>query len=194
MFLEIFEILLTVFHKVSTFLVAGVMCVSSFAPTEVEEPQILNESTENYFLPAYGSTRISSHRSGKGAAPENILTAIKSDLKYAESDSAIIEMDVQMTKDGEIVLYHSLSLDEESNSAEYFGTEGTTVFSKTYEELRNLNMGEKFFKRMFLLLTGVDYIKEMIMEGKSADEIRQMWQKDVEEFKVLRRKYLLYEE
>ena len=34
----------------------------------------------------------------------------------------------------------------------------------------------------------------MIMEGKSADEIRQMWQKDVEEFKVLRRKYLLYEE
>lgn len=48
MFLEIFEILLTVFHKVSTFLVAGVMCVSSFAPPEVEKPQILNESTENY--------------------------------------------------------------------------------------------------------------------------------------------------
>ena len=144
MFLEIFEILLTVFHKVSTFLVAGVMCVSSFAPPEVEKPQILNESTENYFLPDYGSTRISSHRSGKGAAPENTLMAIKSNLKYAESDSAIIEMDVQMTKDGEIVLYHSLSLDEESNSAEYFGTEGTTVFSKTYEELRNLNMGENF--------------------------------------------------
>lgn len=58
----------------------------------------------------------------------------------------------------------------------------------------NLNMGEKFFSRMFLLLTGVDYIKQMIMEGKSADEIRQMWQKDVEEFKVLRRKYLLYKE
>lgn len=59
---------------------------------------------------------------------------------------------------------------------------------------RNLNMGEKFFTRMFLLLTGVDYIKQMIIEGKSAGEIRQMWQKDVEEFKLLRRKYLLYEE
>ena len=59
---------------------------------------------------------------------------------------------------------------------------------------RNLNMGEKFFTRMFLLLTGVDYIKEMIMAGHSADEIRQKWQKDVEEFKLLRRKYLLYEE
>ena len=53
---------------------------------------------------------------------------------------------------------------------------------------------EKFFTRMFLLLTGVDYIKEMIIAGNTADEIRASWQKDVEEFKVLRRKYLLYEE
>ncbi|MBQ5786496.1 MAG: DUF1343 domain-containing protein [Alistipes sp.] len=59
---------------------------------------------------------------------------------------------------------------------------------------RNLGMGEKFFTRMFLLLTGVDYIKQMIIEGKSADEIRKVWQKDVEEFKLLRRGYLLYEE
>lgn len=53
---------------------------------------------------------------------------------------------------------------------------------------------EKFFTRMFLLLTGVDYVKEMIIAGNSADEIRARWQKDVEDFKVLRRKYLLYEE
>ena len=53
---------------------------------------------------------------------------------------------------------------------------------------------EKFFTRMFLLLTGVDYIKEMIIAGNSADEIRARWQQDVEDFKVLRRKYLLYEE
>ena len=58
----------------------------------------------------------------------------------------------------------------------------------------NLAMGEKFFTRMFLLLTGVDYVKEMIIEGKSADEIRARWQPDVEQFKLLRRKYLLYEE
>ena len=53
---------------------------------------------------------------------------------------------------------------------------------------------EKFFTRMFLLLTGVDYIKEMIIAGNTADEISARWQKDVEDFKVLRRKYLLYEE
>ena len=59
---------------------------------------------------------------------------------------------------------------------------------------RNLNMGEKFFTRMFLLLTGVDYIKEMIMEGYSANEIRTRWSKDVEAFKEQRRPYLLYVE
>ena len=59
---------------------------------------------------------------------------------------------------------------------------------------RNLGLGEKFFTRMFLLLTGVDYIKEMIIAGHSADEIRARWQGDVEKFKVQRRKYLLYEE
>lgn len=59
---------------------------------------------------------------------------------------------------------------------------------------RNLALGEKFFTRMFLLLTGVDYVKEMIIAGASADEIRARWQDDVAEFKLLRRKYLLYEE
>lgn len=59
---------------------------------------------------------------------------------------------------------------------------------------RNLALGEKFFTRMFLLLTGVDYIKEMIIAGASADEIRARWQDDVAEFKLLRRKYLLYAE
>ena len=63
-----------------------------------------------------------------------------------------------------------------------------------FRSYHNLAMGEKFFTRMFLLLTGVDYVKEMIIEGKSADEIRARWQPDVEQFKLLRRKYLLYEE
>ena len=59
---------------------------------------------------------------------------------------------------------------------------------------RNLDMGEKFFTRMFLLLTGVDYIKEMIMAGHTADEIRARWSDDVARFKEQRRPYLLYAE
>ena len=58
----------------------------------------------------------------------------------------------------------------------------------------NIGTGEKFFTRMFLLLTGVDYIKEMIIAGHSAEEIRSRWQDDVAKFKEQRKKYLLYKE
>lgn len=58
----------------------------------------------------------------------------------------------------------------------------------------DLNMDEAFFKPMFEKLIGVDYVREMIMQGSSAEEIEAMWAEDVEEFKVLRRKYLLYAE
>ena len=57
-----------------------------------------------------------------------------------------------------------------------------------------LGVGESFFKGFFEKLVGVDYIRKMIIEGRSADEIRAKWQGDVEKFKVLRRKYLLYKE
>lgn len=141
---KIFILALTAMKKIILFIVAGLMCLSSFSPPSPETPMVKNQDTGNYFLPDYGNTLVSSHRSGKGAAPENTLMAVKSNLVYAEDESAIIEMDVQLTKDGVIVLYHSLSLDEMSDSAEYFGRKNTTVFSKTYDELRNLNMGENF--------------------------------------------------
>ena len=55
-------------------------------------------------------------------------------------------------------------------------------------------LGEKFFTRFFEKLVGVEYIRTMIMEGRSAAEIRARWQSDIEQFKALRRKYLLYAE
>jgi len=57
-----------------------------------------------------------------------------------------------------------------------------------------LNIGEAFFTKFFVKLTGQDYIQEMIMEGKSADEIAEMWKDDVVQFKEQRKPYLLYEE
>ncbi len=55
-------------------------------------------------------------------------------------------------------------------------------------------LGEKFFTPFFEKLVGVGYIRTMIIEGKSASEIRKCWQNDVERFKLLRKKYLLYAE
>lgn len=57
---------------------------------------------------------------------------------------------------------------------------------------RNLNIGEKFFTRFFDLLMGRSDIKQMIMEGKSAAEIKATWASDVEAFKQQREPYLLY--
>ncbi len=133
-----------ILRKTVLFIVAGFMCIGMLSAPSYEEPRNPNKDTGDYFRPDYGHTLISSHRSGKGAAPENTLMAIRSNLIYAETDSAIIEMDVQLTKDDVIVLYHSLYLDENSNSAAYFGCRNTPVFMKTYEELRGLNMGENF--------------------------------------------------
>ncbi len=62
------------------------------------------------------------------------------------------------------------------------------------EAYNAVNIGDKFFTSFFEKLVGVDYVREMIEQGKSAAEISQMWQGDVEKFKKQRRKYLLYKE
>lgn len=59
---------------------------------------------------------------------------------------------------------------------------------------RNLNLDDPFFRSFFENLIGVDYVRKMIEQGKSADEIKAMWQEDVAKFKKQRKPYLLYEE
>ena len=58
----------------------------------------------------------------------------------------------------------------------------------------NLAIGEKFFKPMFEKLIGVEWVREMIIAGATAEEIEARWASDVEEFKLLRKRYLLYKE
>lgn len=58
----------------------------------------------------------------------------------------------------------------------------------------NLAMGEEFFKPMFEKLIGVKWVREMIMEDATAEEIEARWAADVEAFKQLRKRYLLYKE
>ena len=51
-----------------------------------------------------------------------------------------------------------------------------------------------FFTPFFEKLIGVDYVRPMIEQGRSAEEIRACWQQDIEKFKLQRRPYLLYKE
>lgn len=62
------------------------------------------------------------------------------------------------------------------------------------EAYHNLDKGDSFFTSMFEKLIGVGWVREMIIAGESAATIEARWADDVEEFKQLRRKYLLYDE
>lgn len=56
--------------------------------------------------------------------------------------------------------------------------------------------GRSFFgsKPFFDKLMGNSWVREMIMKGASAAEIKSMWKDDVEKFKARRKPYLLYAE
>lgn len=62
------------------------------------------------------------------------------------------------------------------------------------EAYRAMPIGNDFFNGMFEKLIGVDWVRRMILEGASADEIEARWQPEVELFRRLRSRYLLYEE
>ena len=51
---------------------------------------------------------------------------------------------------------------------------------------------EKFFGSTFTIHAGNTKLQQQIEKGLSAKEIRKSWQKDLEEFKKMRNKYLIY--
>ena len=88
-------------------------------------------------------------------------------------------------------LCHGVNLSELSN--EEIWKKGVDL-SYLIDAYRNLNMDDYFFRPFFELLTGRDYVRKMIKQGKNADEIKAMWKEDVEKFKIQRKPYLIYEE
>ena len=78
-------------------------------------------------------------------------------------------------------------------SEEEAQTKGVDL-SYLIEAYRAMNIGDAFFTPFFEKLIGVSYVRQMIEQGKSAEQIRACWQDDVDTFRVQRRPYLLYEE
>ncbi|MCH7401102.1 exo-beta-N-acetylmuramidase NamZ domain-containing protein [Belliella kenyensis] len=52
--------------------------------------------------------------------------------------------------------------------------------------------GEKFFNNFFDKLAGTDQLKKDILSGKSEEDIRKSWQKDLEDFSNMSEAYSLY--
>ena len=59
---------------------------------------------------------------------------------------------------------------------------------EAYQQLKDKN----FFNNYFVKLSGDQQLQRDIENGKSADEIRASWKNDLEKFKAVRGKYLMY--
>lgn len=70
-----------------------------------------------------------------------------------------------------------------------------TGFSLRYviDACADLGLGEAFFTPMFEKLVGVEWIREMILDGATDAEIRARWEPEAAAFRARRAKYLLYE-
>ncbi|MDE5922458.1 MAG: DUF1343 domain-containing protein, partial [Muribaculum sp.] len=72
-----------------------------------------------------------------------------------------------------------------------------TGFDPAYviDAYSNMQRGsDKFFSRFFDKLAGNASIRRLIMLGTPADKIKNSWADEVNRFKQLRNKYLLYPE
>ena len=57
---------------------------------------------------------------------------------------------------------------------------------------RNYEGEESFFTSFFDKLAGNDSLRKAILSGESEEEIRDSWQTDLQAFREIRVKYLLY--
>ncbi len=106
---------------------------------------IINENATNAYINEYGNPDISAHRSGAGVAPQNTQMAFEKMLENADEFGVdTFEFDVQLTKDGELILLHDLTFDATSDAVEKYGRTNVLASQLTFEEAHQLNLGENF--------------------------------------------------
>lgn len=113
--------------------------------------------------------------------------------KYTGSDFLFTPRSMPGAKNPPLLNKKCYGVDLRNLPNEYIWENGFDL-SYLIDAYNNLNMGDKFFSSFFEKLVGVDYIRTMIKQGKTNEEIRAVWQDDVARFKELRKPYLLYTE
>lgn len=133
------------FHAVMAVIVAVPVLITAWMPdmpwTEIQP----SDGATNPYITEFKDPDVSAHRSGAGIAPQNTLMAFE---KVIEENNELgvdtFEFDVQVTKDGELILLHDLTYDDTSNAVEEFGHKKVYASSLTFEEAQVLNLGENF--------------------------------------------------
>ena len=144
------------------------------------------------------SVIVASHRGDWRNFPENSLEAIESAIQMGVD---IIEIDLQRTKDGELILMHDATLNRTSTGAgaiadttlAYIQTlklrNGCNIRTKhkvpTLKEalllakdkvMLNLDKADRFFQQVYELLIETGTTKQIVMKGnKSAEEVKALY-------------------
>ena len=141
---------------------------------------------------------VASHRGDWRNFPENSLEAIESAIKMGVD---IVEIDLQRTKDGELILMHDATLDRTSTGTGMIA-DTTFAYIKTLklrngcnirtkhnvptlrEALKlakgrvmlNLDKADRYFEQVYELMKETGTTKQIVMKGnKSADEVKAQY-------------------
>lgn len=144
------------------------------------------------------------HRGDWRYAPENSLPAIENAIKMGVD---IIELDIQRTKDGHLILMHDATLDRTTTGKGKVSAwtldsiqslrlrNGCSIRTKetipTLEEalllvkgkiLINLDKADRYFDEVYAIMRKTGTTKQVIMKGgKSAEEVRKQFGKYLED-------------
>lgn len=102
---------------------------------------------KNPLIKTDGKAVVAAHRSGALIAPENTLMAFQACAESKEFDVELFEFDLRRTKDGKLIVVHDKTLDRTTNACEHFGETDVFVENKTYDEIRQLNLGENYMDK-----------------------------------------------
>ncbi len=141
----IFLAIKNIFHGfVAAFMLIPIMLTMGDAGDPNTPVETFPDST-NPYIAEFLDPDIAAHRSGAGLAPQNTLMAFENILSQEDTLGVdTLEFDVQITKDGELILLHDLTYDGTTNAEDVFGRKNVTPSSITLEEAQQLNLGENF--------------------------------------------------
>ena len=107
-----------------------------------DEPR--NYPVTNQYITELGDTMVLAHRAGKKLFPQGTMMAFEGCINSETFETDVFEFDLHLTADEKLIVLHDDILDEVSNAVEYFGKTENYPGDYTYEEIRNLNLGEYF--------------------------------------------------
>lgn len=91
-----------------------------------------------YFYYKTKKIEIQGHRGARGNYPENSLPA----FKYAiDNNIDVLELDLQLTKDNEVVIYHDKSINQDICFSNLFGSQ--SIKNLTLQEIKTYDCGSK---------------------------------------------------